>query len=165
MGGILSALLILIFVSAQGSLMNLVPIDGVVPDLALVFLVLLSLRQNKSQTYLLAIWAGLLQDVLFYPAIGSSIAAKLLICYLIIDYGKKLFNENIYYGAMILFFSVFTHEVIMYMMLSFSGYTEYSIFWYMQNRLAPFLIYNLIIMLIMYKPLAKFLKNTNFYDI
>jgi len=165
MSGIISALLILVFVSAQGSLLNLVPIDGVVPDIALVFLVLLSLRQSKGQTYLLAIWAGLLQDVLFYPAVGSSITAKLLVCYILINYGKKFFHENLYYGIMILLFSIFTHELAMYMMLMFSGYTSDSFFWYMQFRLAPFLIYNLVCMLLMYKPSTKFFKNTHFYDI
>lgn len=165
MGGIKSALLILVFVTAQGSMLNVLTIDGAVPDLALVFLVLLSLRQDKPQTYILAIWAGLLQDVLFYPVVGSSIAAKLLVCYIIINYGKVFFKENIFYAMMILLFSVFIHETAMHTMLTLSGYTENSVFWYMQNRLAPFLIYNLVIILLMYKPLVRFFQSRHFYEI
>ncbi len=165
MGGIISAVLILVFVSAQSSLFNIVTLDGAVPDIALVFIVLLSLRQPKYQTYFLALWAGLLQDILFYPAIGISVAAKLLVSFLIINYGKPFFKGNIYYALLMLFFSVFVHETTKYVFLLMFNYLDNTIMWYMQFKLAPLLIYNLLILLILYKPINKFLLNQNFYEI
>lgn len=165
MGGILSLLILLVMVTAQSSFFNIVALDGAVPDLALVFLVLLSLKQPKIQTYLLAIWAGLLQDVLFYPVVGPSVAAKLLVVYILINFVKNDMKNNFYYGVMLVIFSVLVHGIVMYVFLSMVDLTTLPLMWHMRHKIVPYLLYTLFFSIIFYKPLNKFFDNRNFYSI
>lgn len=165
MGGIISVVILLVMVTAQSSLFNIITLDGAVPDLALVFLVLLSLKHTKNQTYLLAIWAGLLQDVLFYPVVGVSIAAKLFVTYILINFVKNDMKENFYSVMLLMVFSVLVHEIVMYFFLSMINLTTLPLMWHMQHKIVPYLIYNLFFALVMYRPLNKFFNNRNFYEI
>lgn len=165
MGGIISIVILLVMVTAQSSLFNIITLDGAVPDLSLVFLVLLSLKHSKYQTYILAIWAGLLQDVLFYPVVGVSIAAKLFVTYILINFVKKDMKENFYSAMLLMVFSVLVHEITMYIFFSLIHLTTLPLMWHMQHKIVPYLIYNLVFALILYKPLNKFYNNRNFYEI
>lgn len=163
MGGIFSAILILLMVTAQSSFFPLISLDGAVPDLALIFLVLLSLKKPKFSTYLLAVWAGLLQDVIFYPLLGVSIGGKLLVCFVLINFVKPQFKDSIYHVIALSILSFFIHEITIYTFFSMLNISQNPLFWYLRN-MAPYLIYNLIMIVLLYKPINKFIENQNFFS-
>ncbi|SES65998.1 rod shape-determining protein MreD [Anaerobranca gottschalkii] len=162
MGGIISVILILIMVTAQSSFFPVISLDGAVPDLALIFLVLLSLKKPKFSTYLLAAWAGLLQDVIFYPVLGVSIGAKLFVCFVLINFVKPQFKDSIYHVIALSILAFFVHEITIYTFFSMLNISQNNLFWYLSN-MAPYLIYNLIMVILLYKPLNKFIENNNFW--
>ncbi len=60
------------------------PVNGAWPNLALLFILLFSLRSNDSfKTWLLAIWTGFLLDVLYYGQAGAGMLAMIMLVSLV----------------------------------------------------------------------------------
>ncbi|WP_350342539.1 rod shape-determining protein MreD [Proteinivorax tanatarense] len=165
MGGLISIIIILLLVTIQGSFLPLFSINGIVADLSLVFLVLLSLQKGNVYTLLLAIWAGFLQDVVLLDFIGIHIAAKLFTCYIIINFKDYFYKENLLMILLSLVFATFIHQWVMQFFMVFLDVVSISFYDVLTNQFVPLLIQNLIVMILFYVPLKKLISDKNFYQL
>ncbi|WP_353894304.1 rod shape-determining protein MreD [Proteinivorax hydrogeniformans] len=165
MGGLISILVILVLVTLQGSFLPLFSINGIVADLSLIFIVMLSLKKGNTYTLLLAAWAGLLQDVVFLDFIGVNIAAKVFTSYIIINFKDYYYKDNLLMTLLTLVYATFIHQGITHYFMTFVDMVDFGYYQVLLNYFAPLLILNLITLIIFYLPLKKFISCKNFYQV
>lgn len=105
---LLSILLLLI----EGSLLAHFFGGSDMPDLLLVMVICLSFIQGERKGMVLGLLAGLLQDLLFGPAIGFFGLAKMVTAYLVGLASREIYKDHLFGLMVIVFIATFVHEFI-----------------------------------------------------
>ncbi|HAP32712.1 MAG TPA: rod shape-determining protein MreD, partial [Firmicutes bacterium] len=115
---LLSILILLI----EGSLLAIFFGGADMPDLLLVMVTCLAFIQGERRGMVLGLLAGLLQDLLFSPAIGFFGLAKMVTAYLVGLASREIYKDQLFGLIAIVFLATFIHEfIIIFLGLLFWG--------------------------------------------
>jgi rod shape-determining protein MreD len=101
---------LLLFV--EKNLIHLISIKGITPDLILIFIIIISLRENKNRSTVIGFLAGLIQDVFTTGFWGLSALTKSIVGFwgAFFQQPKKRYNLSSYVIAVSIL--VLVHETI-----------------------------------------------------
>jgi len=102
--------ILLLFI--EKNLLHLISIKDVTPDLILIFVIIISLRENKSKATVIGFIAGLIQDVFATGFFGLSTLTKTIVGFwgAFFQQPKKRYNLSAY--ASVVSILVIVHEII-----------------------------------------------------
>ncbi len=97
---------------AEKNLLHLISIRYITPDLILIFIIILSLRENRFEMIVFAFFAGLIQDSFTTGFFGLSALTKAIVAFLGIYFQqpKKKYNLSFYILTFTVLVSI--HEII-----------------------------------------------------
>ncbi len=104
--------ILVLLLIAEINLMQLIAIKDVTPDLVLIFVIIISLRENRNRAGMIGFFAGLAQDVMLTHFFGLSALAKTIVGFWgsFFQRPNKKYNLPSYLIAVVTL--VFTHEII-----------------------------------------------------
>jgi len=136
----------------QGSLFPLLWPSAYQPDPLLVLVISLSILLGEKRGSLLGLGAGLLQDILFGPALGLFALTKGVVAYLAGFAAREIYKDQMVGPVILTFILTVIHEFILFFLINLFFYVSAS--W--ENFTAPLLLKalgNLAFLFILY-PLA-----------
>jgi rod shape-determining protein MreD len=151
---------ILLFV--EKNLLHLISIKNVTPDIILIFVIIVSLRENRNQSALIGFVAGLVQDAVTTGFFGLFALTKTIVGFWgnFFQQPKKKYNLTSYITAVSIL--VFIHEIIFGFIYNLS--THLGFFKLLIQFMIPRALYTSIFAVIVYfvfKPMI--LKSEKFF--
>ncbi len=138
----------------EKNLLHLISIKNITPDLILIFVIIMSLRENKSSATLIGFFSGLIQDVFTTGFFGLSALTKSIVgfwgCFF--QQPKKKYNLSIYVVTVTTL--VLVHEIIYGFIYNLSSH--FGFFRLVFQFIIPRSLYTLFLSVIVYlifKPL------------
>ncbi|SIS36649.1 rod shape-determining protein MreD [Salimicrobium flavidum] len=157
------SLLALLFIVMEGMVVNLLPPSllfaewFIIPHWTLVFLLLMSIYFDSSETYV-SLWyalvSGLFIDIIYTDILGVHMMVYVIVVY-IIHGVNKLLQSNLLVVALLVLTGVAMADTLLYVVYSFLNLTDLPWGTYAGNRLWPTLLANAIVFLF----ISLFLKN------
>jgi len=155
---ILFLLLVLEGVAIELLPFNLIPIHYlIVPHWVFVFLVLVNLFFDTSETFFSIIFAvifGLLIDIVYTEFLGIYMFAYPLSIY-VISLLKNIFQANFYITVLLSTIGIIIVETLILFIYTFIGAIEISNHHFLIDRLLPTVLANILFLLIIYPLMAK----------
>ncbi len=146
----LLTLIVVVNFLLQTTIFQYFRIAGILPNTALIIVVVVSILSGRKKGITAGVLAGILQDLFFSRAIGVNTGIYVLIGYIIGGLEKKLFKDNNLTPLFLINFStVFYHLVYLIIMYFFKIPIN---FWSIFRRIIIIeAIYNALIGIIVYK--------------
>lgn len=119
-GGFLVATLIL-----QATVVPMMAIDGVRPDILLIIVVSSALLLGKDQGIGIGFFAGLFQDLASGNIFGLNVLSKMVTGYLAGSMERNVFKENVLLPVMAVILATLINSLIMMCTLFILGYEVY----------------------------------------
>lgn len=111
--------LIAVFVYfVESTLLQNIRISGVMPDLSLITIVLLTMMYDDQTGYACALISGFLRDVVFSHVFGVNIFIFLIVVRILSRLGKTFFEDN-YFTSFILTFAVTLLYNVLFFMINY----------------------------------------------
>ncbi|MDR3562859.1 MAG: rod shape-determining protein MreD [Negativicutes bacterium] len=115
-------LLAVLFLIIQATLLPLIAINGIRPDLLLLVVVSSALLLGKEQGVGLGFFSGLLQDLASGNIFGLNVLAKIVTGYLAGAMERKVFKENILLPVLAVTLATVFNNFVMILTLIVLGY-------------------------------------------
>ena len=144
MKSIIWLLVIVIALIIQSTLLPLVAIKGICPDILLVIVVSYALLSGKEKGVGMGFFAGLLQDLAFGSIFGSNTLSKLATGYICGLAERKVFKEHVLLPIAATAMATMFNCLVMFMVLFMLGY-KVDISSAIMNNIAPLVGYNVVI--------------------
>jgi len=135
---------IVIAIIIQSTLLPLVGVKGICPDLLLVLVVSYALLSGKEKGVGMGFFAGLLQDLAFGSIFGINTLSKLATGYVCGLAERKVFKEHVLLPVVATAVATVFNGLFMLMVLYMLGY-KVDIVSALMNNLVPLVGYNVII--------------------
>ncbi|WIF94421.1 rod shape-determining protein MreD [Caminicella sporogenes] len=143
-------LLIILNFILQTTIFQYFRIAGILPNTALILVIIISLLNGRKKGITAGILAGLLQDFFFSRAIGINLLIYLFISYFIGGLEKKLFKDNLLTPIFLIAVSTIFYYLIYCLILYFLNYS--SNFWFVLKKVTLFeMVYNITVGIFVYK--------------
>jgi rod shape-determining protein MreD len=153
-------ILILIF---QGSFLSYFFSQGCMPDLVLIIVLCLTFLTDEKRGMLAGIIAGLLQDIIFGPALGVFTLAKMLAAFGAGLISREIYKDQIVGPTLAVFLLTFFHEAIVFLLVSLVWRGSCFNFYYsFKNLFLTRAFYHLILTIPLY-PLLYRAEQKNFF--
>ncbi|SHE66143.1 rod shape-determining protein MreD [Clostridium fallax] len=88
------ALLCILFLIIDNSIMPFISIKGIYPSLLFTFAICFSIINGKSEAIIIGVYSGALQDLYFANGFGINCLTNLLLCYLAAFIGENIFRNK-----------------------------------------------------------------------
>ena len=144
MNTIIWLFVIVITIIVQSTLLPLITIKGICPDMLLVVVVSYSLLSGKEKGIGVGFFAGLLQDLAFGSIFGINTLSKLATGYVCGLAERKVFKEHMLLPVAATAVATVFNSLVMFMVLFMLGYKA-DIGSAIMNNLVPLVSYNVII--------------------
>jgi len=133
---------------AEKNLLNFISINGIVPDLILIFVIIISLQENKAKSTVIGFIAGLVQDIFSIYFFGLAALTKSIIGFWggLFQQPAKKYNLSSYSMAVALL--VLAHDTIFGIIYNLG--THSGFFRLMFQFIFPRTIYTLLFAVITY---------------
>lgn len=128
----------------QSTVLPLLMMKGVCPDLLLVVVVSYALLSGKEKGLGVGFCTGLLQDLAFGNIFGINTLSKMAIGYVFGLAERKVFKENVLLPVAATAVATVLHSLVMFMMLFLLGY-KVDLLAAIMNNIVPLVGYNVII--------------------
>lgn len=138
--------LLLLFI--ENNLLHLISIKNVTPDLILIFVIIISLRESKNKATAIGFLAGLIQDVFTTGFWGLSALTKSIVGFWGVFFQQPKKRYNLSYFAVVVSVLVVIHEIIFGLIYNLG--TRIGFFQLLLEYMFPRAIYTGIIALITY---------------
>lgn len=135
---------IIVTIIIQSTLLPLIAIQGIYPDMLLVVVVSYALLSGKEKGVGMGFFAGLLQDLAFGSVFGSNTLPKLAIGYFFGLAERKVFKEHVLLPVATTVVATILNCFFIVALLSILGY-KIEIIPSIVNNVLPLALYNLII--------------------
>ena len=135
---------IIIAIIIQTTLMPLIAIQGIYPDMLLVIVVSYSLLSGKEKGVGMGFFAGILQDLASGSIFGTITLSKLAIGYIFGLAERKVFKEHIFLPVAATAVATVLNSIIIFMLLFMLG-MKVNILPTLMNSVLPLALYNLMI--------------------
>ncbi len=160
--------LILIFITVitlliQGSLLSFFIKEGIIPDLLLITVVCLAFLWGEKRAFVAGLIAGLIQDILFGPAIGLFCIAKMLAALIAGLISHEIYRDQIIGPMLTVFFVTFVHEIVIFLLTAFFWGNTMNFFVALETLFLPKAIYHFALTLLFY-PLFYRAEQNNFFN-
>lgn len=136
--------LIIVAIVIQSTLLPLMAIQGIYPDILLVIVVSYSLLSGKEKGVGMGFFAGLLQDLASGSIFGTITLSKLATGYIFGLAERKVFKEHIFLPVAATVVATIFHSTIMFMLLFLFG-IKVNVLSTMINSVLPLCLYNLVV--------------------
>lgn len=125
-----------ILLFTEKNLLHLISIRYITPDLILVFIIILSLRESRMQMIIFAFFAGLIQDSFTTGFFGLSALTKSTIAFLGIYFQQPKNKYNLSYYILTFVVLVSIHEVVYQFIYNLGSHLGFFnlVFYYMIPR-------------------------------
>ena len=137
---------LLLFV--EKNLLQLISIKNVTPDLILIFVIIISLRENRSKSTLVGFFSGLFQDVFTTYFFGLSALAKSIVGFWGVFFQRPQKKYNLSSYAIAVSILVFVHEIIFGIIYNLG--THFGFFKFLFQFVFPRTLYTVLFALIVY---------------
>jgi rod shape-determining protein MreD len=124
--------------------------SAVIPDFLLISTVCIAFLWDEKKGALLGFAVGLIQDILFSPAIGYFALTKMLIGYLAGLMGKAIYREQIIAPVFLTFMFTFFHEGALYFLVERFIGVGFSLRWIVRLLFIPKAFIHLVFALLLY---------------
>lgn len=115
-------LLLVFTLVIQATVLPLIAINGIRPDLLLIIVMSSALLLGKEQGVGLGFFAGLLQDLASGNIFGLNVLSKMLTGYLSGIMERKVFKENVLLPVLAIILATVFNSAVMLLTLIFIGY-------------------------------------------
>lgn len=156
------AVLILVF---QGSFLSFFFEGGSMPDLLLIVILCLAFLRGEKMGLFTGMIAGFWQDIIFGPAIGVFILAKMFSAFLAGLAAREVYRDQIIGPALLVFLLTFIHEVIVFLFASFLGGNNMQFPFAIKNLFFPKAVYHFLLTLPLYPLLYRAEQKNIFYPL
>ncbi len=136
----------LIILLLDATVIDLISIQNVKPDIFLVFLMFLSLKDTQSSSTILGFMVGLLQDLLTHSMLGIFSLSKTISCYVASYFKITKGIYSVLYLALVFFITAIVHGVIFQLIMSIG--TEQHFFKEFLTIMLPQSVYTAVVGLI-----------------
>lgn len=119
---IILALTIVFSIVIESALFPFISIAGVVPNVTMILVISLALRQNDEKAAVIGFAAGLTKDIVVGRIIGISGITFMLIGYFIGRYNHKIFPDHLTTPIILTILGTLFHEAIYLLFVFFLGY-------------------------------------------
>ncbi|MCF6465376.1 rod shape-determining protein MreD [Clostridium sp. Cult2] len=147
-------LIIIINFILQSTILHYFSIFDVVPNTALVIIVIIGLLRGKKAASIVGLLAGLLQDIIFSPVVGINGFIYFFIGYFVGMAENKLSKDNILIPFFITLVSTICYHLFYYLFMFFLSH-NISFLDFFKNIIIIEMIYNSLISIILYKWFSK----------
>jgi rod shape-determining protein MreD len=106
----------------QSTLLPLIAVNGIRPDLLLILVVSSALLLGKEQGVGLGFFAGLLQDLASGNIFGLNVLSKILTGYLAGIMERKVFKENVLLPVLAVVVATVFNSIVVLVTLAFLGF-------------------------------------------
>lgn len=139
---LLKGAIIIVALVIQLTLINLVTILGVKPDLIMVVVVVFSLRKGEKEGIISGFTSGLLQDIFSTGLLGINALAKTVIGFTCGIIKEKIFHEHILFIIPIItFIASFIQSILVFLLLRAFG-IDYNLVWSLKQIALPEALYS-----------------------
>lgn len=135
---------VVVTVIMQSTVLPLLMVNGIYPDMLLVVVVSYSLLSGTEKGMGIGFFGGLLQDLAFGNVFGINTLSKMAIGYLFGLAERKVFKEKILLPVVATAVATVLHSLVMFMVLFLLGY-KVHILASLMNNILPLIGYNVII--------------------
>ena len=111
-------IVIFLVVIIQSTLIPLIDIKGVVPDLVLIFIVYWSCPKGRRQGVVWGFLGGILQDLALGTTAGIFALSKSLACYLAFSFPWNCQRSDTLLMSIMLFVAAFLHQIVYFIFTS-----------------------------------------------
>jgi len=115
---------ILLFV--ETNLLHLISIKNITPDLILIYVLNISLMENRSRATIIGFFSGLIQDVFTTNFFGLSAFSKSVMGFVGVFFQQQRMEYRLLYFMTIFFVLIFFHELIYQLIYSLGGGINFS---------------------------------------
>ncbi len=154
-----SAVIVIVLLLVQTTFIPLISLGGFLPDLLMIWLVVVALQRGQIEATVTGFAAGLLQDLVATKFLGLAALAKTITCFVL----GYFYNENMveqtlgsYRFVMLVALGAFLHDLI-YFVVFLQG-TEQPIFFLMLELSAGMALYTAVIAVL---PMFAFSRRYN----
>ena len=116
------ALTIVISIVLESAFFPFISLAGVVPNLTMILVICLALRQDNDKGALIGFAAGLTKDIVVGRMIGVSGITFMLIGYFIGKYNHKIFPDHLTTPLILTLLGTLFHEGVYLLFVFFMGY-------------------------------------------
>lgn len=135
---------IIVTIVIQSTVLPLITIKGVYPDLLMVIVVSYSLLSGKEKGMGIGFFAGLLQDLAFGNIFGINTLAKMAVGYIFGLAERKVFKEKVLLPVVATAVATLLHSLVGAVVLFLLGY-KFDIVTSLMNNVLPLMGYNVMI--------------------
>jgi len=132
----------------ETNLLHLVSINNVTPDLILVFVIIISLQENRSKATLIGFVAGLIQDIFSTHFFGLSALTKSIVGFWGVQFQQSKRNYNLSYYLLVVAILTLLQEFIFGFIYNFG--TQLGFFRLCWQYALPKALYTLFMAVIAY---------------
>lgn len=159
-------LILFVFVIVEGVAIELLPASFVINDLLIIphwvfiFLLYMAIFYDSDQTYFSVLYGalfGLLIDLVYTNVLGVYMFAYAFIIYVVHGI-RKLLHGNIYVTILLGIVGILLVDFTIYLIYSVVGLTDMALVDYLEYRLIPTILANLVFLLILYPFKNRLLK-------
>ncbi len=115
-----------LLVILESTVINNIQILSVVPNLTLVYVVIISIYKEKEVSIPLVLFVGLIKDILCNGIFGLSMISYVIIAYLITRVNYKLYKEN-YLTIFIITVLSTLIDTVLSILATYLTYTSFSV--------------------------------------
>ena len=112
MGFLTVAFVVLAVLVIQSTLVPLIRIGGVAPDVLLVYMIIWCSHHERSQGVVLGFCGGMIQDLVGGGTLGVYALSKSLACYVACSLPRSKYSHDFSLVGIMLFLAVFVHQLI-----------------------------------------------------
>lgn len=146
----ITAVILLINLILQSTILESIAIMGIKPNTALIIVVSFSFMRGELEGALIGFFAGLLQDSFFGPFIGMHAFLCMVTGYLCGKFFRGFYKESIIVPFLLTILSTFLYEFSFYVFnILLRGYTNFIYF--LNTIILPEIVYTAIFSVLIYK--------------
>lgn len=149
---VILGIIMIVSLILDNACMPLFPINHGYASILLIFIIAYSIQRPKEKVILIAIIAGLLQDLYFGNIFGVNTLINMLICLVCSELGNLIIKRKIFMPVIITGLATIIKGVLIYVIMYIFRY-ESNI-----DNVLYIAICNMIGMIILYKPVYKLSK-------
>ncbi len=142
----------------QSTILQHFSIASVMPNTALILVVIVSMLEGKKKGITAGGLAGLLQDLFFSRALGVNIMIYITIAYLIGTLENKIFKDNIFAPLLLIISSTFLYHLLNYIIMFFL-ISEVDFIFIIKRIFIIEVLYNVAIGIFIYNKMYSYLYS------
>lgn len=142
----------------QSTILQHFKVLGVIPNTALIIVVIFALLRGRYYGGFTGLFAGLLQDIFFSGAIGINAFIYFIVGYASGLLDDKVFKENLVLPPLTIIGATTIYYIMYYLFMLFLS-RDVSFITVVKDILLKEMIYNVILVMFLYKKVLKYYKE------